>query len=162
MESRAKFLGHPVHQMLIVLPAGLFIVAAVLDVIDRFAPMPWIPLVTFWNLFLGIVTGLLAALFGVIDFTKIPRQTRARRVGLAHGAGNTLAMVLFGVAVYLRHNEQDVRATTAALALEIVAFAMLGVTAWLGGELVDRLGVGVDPGAHIDAPSSLRVKHLPR
>ena len=29
------------------------------------------------------------------------------------------------------------------------------VTGWLGGELVDRLGVGVDSGAHVDAPSSL-------
>jgi len=29
-------------------------------------------------------------------------------------------------------------------------------TGWLGGELVDRLAVGVDPGAHVDAPSSLR------
>jgi hypothetical protein len=29
-----------------------------------------------------------------------------------------------------------------------------GVTAWLGGELVDRLGVGVDPGAHLNAPNS--------
>ena len=29
------------------------------------------------------------------------------------------------------------------------------VTAWLGGELVDRLGVGVYDGAHLDAPSSL-------
>jgi len=29
------------------------------------------------------------------------------------------------------------------------------VTGWLGGELVDRLGVGVDPGANLDAPSSL-------
>jgi hypothetical protein len=29
------------------------------------------------------------------------------------------------------------------------------VTGWLGGELVDRLGVGVDDGAHLDAPSSL-------
>jgi hypothetical protein len=28
-------------------------------------------------------------------------------------------------------------------------------TGWLGGELVDRLAVGVDPGAHVDAPSSL-------
>jgi hypothetical protein len=28
-------------------------------------------------------------------------------------------------------------------------------TGWLGGELVDRLGVGVDRGAHLDAPSSL-------
>jgi uncharacterized membrane protein len=30
------------------------------------------------------------------------------------------------------------------------------VTGWLGGELVDRLSVGVDPGAHVDAPSSLK------
>jgi hypothetical protein len=29
------------------------------------------------------------------------------------------------------------------------------VTAWLGGELVERLGVGVDEGANLDAPSSL-------
>jgi hypothetical protein len=28
-------------------------------------------------------------------------------------------------------------------------------TGWLGGELVARLGVGVDDGAHLDAPSSL-------
>lgn len=35
------------------------------------------------------------------------------------------------------------------------------VTAWLGGELVVRLGVGVDPGAHVDAPSSLTEKEVP-
>jgi hypothetical protein len=29
------------------------------------------------------------------------------------------------------------------------------VTGWLGGELVDRLGVGVDRGAHLDSTSSL-------
>jgi hypothetical protein len=29
------------------------------------------------------------------------------------------------------------------------------VTGWLGGELVDRLGVGVDDGANLNAPSSL-------
>jgi hypothetical protein len=36
-----------------------------------------------------------------------------------------------------------------------VALALGTVAAWLGGELVDRLGVGVDDGAHLDAPSSL-------
>jgi hypothetical protein len=29
------------------------------------------------------------------------------------------------------------------------------VTGWLGGELVDRLGVGIDDGANLDAPNSL-------
>jgi hypothetical protein len=32
------------------------------------------------------------------------------------------------------------------------------VTGWLGGELVERLGVGVDEGAHLQAPSSLSGK----
>ena len=32
--------------------------------------------------------------------------------------------------------------------------------AWLGGELVDRLSVGVDDGAHVDAPSSLSRRHV--
>jgi hypothetical protein len=44
-----------------------------------------------------------------------------------------------------------------ALAL-ILSFAGAGLallTAWLGGELVDRLGIGVDDGANPDAPNSL-------
>jgi len=41
-----------------------------------------------------------------------------------------------------------------------VLFSCLGVglaliTGWLGGELVGRLGVGVDEGAHLNAPNSL-------
>jgi uncharacterized membrane protein len=161
MESRVKFLGHPVHQMMIVLPAGLFIVAAVSDLIDRFAHTSWIPTVSYWNLVLAIGTGLLAAVFGLADWSKIPRRTRARRVGAIHGSGNVLAMVLFAIAVWIRSQDATRAVDTLSLTLELVAFAMLAVTAWLGGELVDRLGVGVDPGAHADAPSSLRVKHLP-
>jgi uncharacterized membrane protein len=44
----------------------------------------------------------------------------------------------------------------AELALSFVGAALLLVTGWLGGELVDRLAVGVDDGAHVNAPSSLR------
>lgn len=161
MESRAKFLGHPVHQMLIVLPAGLFIVAAVLDLIDLFVEASWIPTVTYWNLMLGIATGLFAAIFGVADWSKIPSYTRARRVGALHGLGNVIAILLFAIAVYMRSDNEGLFADNVALALELVAFAILGVTAWLGGELVDRLGIGVDNGAHMDAPSSLRMKEIP-
>jgi hypothetical protein len=32
------------------------------------------------------------------------------------------------------------------------------VTAWLGGELVERLAIGVDEGANVDAPNSLSGK----
>jgi len=146
--------------MLVVLPAGLFIVAAVLDMIDPFVSWPWLATVTYWNIALGIGTAGLAAIFGAIDWTKIPQRTRAKRVATLHGAGNLIAVALFGAALAIRHDQLDYRSTIESLLLEIVAFALLGVTAWLGGELVDRLGVGVDEGANLDAPSSLRVKHI--
>lgn len=34
-------------------------------------------------------------------------------------------------------------------------------TGWLGGELVDRLGVGVHEGANVNAPSSLSHGEVP-
>ena len=160
MESRAKFLGHPVHQMLIPIPAGLFIVAALLDIVDVFVEASWIPTVTFWNIVIGIGAGLFAALFGLLDWAKIPAGTRAKRVGALHAVGNVFALTFFTVAVLLRGG--SAAAGWTPLALEVMALALLGVTAWLGGELVDRLGVGVADGAHLDAPSSLRTKRTDR
>jgi uncharacterized membrane protein len=162
MQSRVKVLGHPVHQMLIPIPAGLFIVGAILDVVQQFAETAWIPTVTYWNLMIGIGTALLAAIFGAADWANIPSGTRAKRIGAAHGIGNVLAVVVFGVAVAMRYDNVNHEVGPIALTLEVIGFLMLGVTAWLGGELVDRLGVGVDERAHLDAPSSLRSKHVPQ
>ena len=39
--------------------------------------------------------------------------------------------------------------------LALVGLGIALVTGWLGGELVTRLGVGIDPGAHLNAPNSL-------
>jgi uncharacterized membrane protein len=160
MESRVKLLGHPVHQMLIPLPAGLFIMGAILDIAGLFSSAAWIPTVSYWNIGLGVLTGALAALFGWADWSKIPGDTRAKRVGLLHGIGNAIALVLFAVAFALRMQETAHHPGPGALAIEVFSLLLLGVTAWLGGELVDRLGVGVDEGAHLNAPSSLREKHV--
>jgi len=48
-----------------------------------------------------------------------------------------------------------VHAALAAFA-SAATLALIGAFAgWLGGELVDRLGVGVAEGAHLNAPNSL-------
>jgi uncharacterized membrane protein len=160
MESRAKLLGHPVHQMLIPIPAGLFIVGALLDIVDIFVEASWIATVSFWNIALGSLAALAAALFGLIDWTKIPSGTRAKRIGTIHGIGNVVAVGLFATAIWIRADILQYQTNPISLALEIAAFVLLGVTAWLGGELVDRLGIGVDDGAHADAPNSLRAKRV--
>jgi uncharacterized membrane protein len=102
----------------------------------------------------GVVTGLLAAPFGAIDWFAIPNRTRAKRIGAIHGLGNVVVVLLFAASWLMRGNA-PAAPPQEALALSFIAAGMALITAWLGGELVDRLGVGVDDGAHLDAPSSL-------
>jgi hypothetical protein len=63
--------------------------------------------------------------------------------------------VLFFISWLVRTRSADHAVTTPMFVLEVVAVALSGVTAWLGGELVDRLGIGTDRDANPDAPGSL-------
>jgi len=155
MESRAKLLGHPIHPMVVVLPLGLFIAAVVFDVTYLWRGEATFATVAYWNIAAGVVTGLLAALFGLIDWLAIPWGTRAKRIGLLHGGLNLAVVVVFASVWSLRYSAGEVFPTTALVGLEVVALLTGAVAGWLGGELVDRLGVGVDEGANLDAPSSL-------
>jgi uncharacterized membrane protein len=155
MESRAKLLGHPIHPMLIVLPLGLFIGAVVFDAIYLWRGSTTLATVGFWNIVGGIIGGLLAAVFGLIDWLAIPAGTRAKRVGLMHAGSNVLAIVAFAIVCWLRYNAAQLETTTSLFAIEVVGLILGAIGGWLGGELVDRLGVGVDNGANLDAPSSL-------
>jgi uncharacterized membrane protein len=154
MKARARLFGHPIHQMLIVFPLGLLGASLAFDLAALGLDRRDLALVAYWLIVAGILSGLLAAVFGLIDWLAIPRGTRAKRIGLLHGAGNVVVVVLFAASWLLRRDAPELPEGT-AIALSAVAVALSLVTGWLGGELVDRLGVGVDDGAHLDAPSSL-------
>jgi uncharacterized membrane protein len=155
MESRAKILGHPVHPMLIVLPVGLFLMAVVSDIIYLITASSIFPVVSFINIAGGVIGGLLASIFGLIDYLAIPGGTRAKSIAATHGIGNVIVVVLFAISWLIRNGQDTVFPSTLALIFSFLGIIVATVTAWLGGELVDRLGVGVDPGAHLNAPSSL-------
>ena len=155
MESRAKLAGHPIHPMLIVLPLGLLIMAVVADVIYLTTGRLAFATVAYYNIAGGIISGLLAAVFGAIDWWAIPSGTRAKAIGLWHGLGNVVVLALFAASWWLRSASIDLTPSTVAFSLGGVGLLLGAVTGWLGGELVDRLGVGVDDGAHLNAPSSL-------
>jgi uncharacterized membrane protein len=154
MESRVKLFGHPIHPMLIPFPLGLLGMALVFDLISAANDNGSLARAAHYMIAAGIVTGLLAAVFGLIDWLAIPSGTRAKQIGIAHGLGNVLIVVLFAI-VWLLRRDKPSEASATALTIEVVAVLGALVTGWLGGELVDRLGVGVDRGAHLDAPSSL-------
>jgi uncharacterized membrane protein len=110
--------------------------------------------VAYWMIAAGIIGGLVAAPFGWIDWFAIPRRTRARSVGLWHGVGNVVVLLLFAASWLLRRDVPE-RPEAIAFVLSFAGAGLALLTGWLGGELVDRLGIGVDDGAHPNAPSSL-------
>lgn len=149
-----KILGHSVHPILIVFPLGLLATGVVFDVIHMIWGNPVFAVVAYWMIAAGIVGGLAAAPFGWIDWFGIPSGTRAKSIGLAHGLVNTVVLLIFAVSWYLRSGVPE-RPTMLASMLAIGGAAVALVGGWLGGELVERLGVGVHHGANADAPSSL-------
>jgi uncharacterized membrane protein len=155
MESKAKLFGHPIHPMLIVLPLGLFLMAVFSDIAYLVTGNATFAAVSYWDIGAGIAGGLLAAIFGLIDWWAIPSGTRAKSIGLYHGVSNVIVVGLFLISCLMRNGVEGYIPSTTASALIFAGIALGAVAGWLGGELVDRLGVGVDEGAHLDAPSSI-------
>ena len=157
MESRFKLLGHALHPMLIVFPLGLLGMAAIFDIIQISTGAGRWSEIAFWMIGAGIISGLIAAVPGFVDWLAIPSGTRAKAVGLLHGGGNVLVILLFAGSWLLRRDNAAAPEGT-AYGLSFAGFASALVTGWLGGELVERLGIGVDSGANVNAPSSLSGK----
>jgi uncharacterized membrane protein len=141
--------------MVIVFPLGLFVTGTLFDVIARFSDNAVFDQVGYWNIVAGIVGAVVAAVTGLLDWTAIPAGTRAKRIGLLHGAANSVVLLLFLASWLVRMDNVDHRAAAGSVVVEVLAVAISGVAAWFGGELVDRLGIGVDDDAHPDASSSL-------
>jgi uncharacterized membrane protein len=157
MESRAKLFGHAIHPYLIVFPLGLLSTAVVFDLIYLFSANSRWADISFWMMASGVIGGLLAAIFGLIDYLAIPKGTRAKFIGMWHGLGNLLVMGLFLVSLLLRY-DNPARPGTVAILLGFLGAGLALLTGWLGGELVERLGVGVDDGAHLNSPNSMSGK----
>ena len=154
MDSHVKILGHSAHQMMIVFPLGLLATSVVFDAIYYLTDNGTMAVVTYWLMAAGLIGGLIAAPLGLIDWLAIPAGTRAKAVGVTHALTNVAVLGAFAASWLIRHNNQQVP-TTSASVLSFGGAVLALVGGWLGGELVARLAVGVDDGAHLNSPSSL-------
>ena len=155
MEARAKLFGHPIHQMLIVFPLGLLATSFFFDIAYVMTRRAELAVTSDWMIIAGVCGGLLAAVFGLTDWLGIPSGTRAKTIGLWHGGGNVVVVGLFFASWFLRR-PQPSAPSDLTIILSAVGVGIALVTGWLGGELDNRLGVGVSEGAHVNAPSSLK------
>lgn len=90
----------------------------------------------------GIVAALLAAIPGFIDYLSLPNG-KTKTIAVWHMRINLAVVALFAFNLWLRRDA----APGAALPvwLSVVGIALLGVSGWLGGELVYVHGVAVEP-----------------
>src|SRR5262245_4857686 len=154
MESRAKLFGHAAHPIMIVFPLGLFATAMVFDAIGwATGNGTWLE-ASFRIIAAGVIGGMIAALFGLIDFQAIPWSTRAKRMGILDGLINVGVILLFG-ASWLTRWPSPSNPGRLPVMLSLAGALLMLMAGWLGGELVERLGVGVDDGANLNAPNSL-------
>jgi uncharacterized membrane protein len=155
MESKVKLLGHPIHPMLVMFPIALLSTAVLFDALYLMTGAGDFARFAFWSISVGLAVGLGAALFGLIDWLAVRPGTRAKRVGAWHGLGNVVVVLLFVVSWATRLGDLEYAPGILPFVLGLIGLGIALVTAWLGGELVYRLRIGVDDDAHVDAPSSL-------
>ncbi|HEY9856362.1 MAG TPA: DUF2231 domain-containing protein [Stenomitos sp.] len=145
MKSSVVVAKHPLHPMLIPFPIGAFVFALIGDLAYLgTANTFWYAFAT-WSIGIGVITGLLAAVPGLIDFlTVVPGE--ARRTASTHMILNVSIVAVFAINLALRAFST---ATTGAnhwltLALTIIADAALVYSGWLGGQLVYHYRIGIE------------------
>jgi uncharacterized membrane protein len=143
-KSTARILGHPIHPMLIPFPIVFLISALLTDLAYLRSGWATWAYASSWLIGAGIATALLAALAGFTDFFG-DRAIRQLRPAWYHMIGN-LAAVLISIAnflVHMRDGAAGIMPTGAILSGVVVL--LLAFNGWMGGELVFRHGVGVEP-----------------
>jgi uncharacterized membrane protein len=150
METRATVAEHPIHPMLIPFPIALWIFSLASDLIFVFGfGGPVWKDVALYTMIGGIIGGLAAAIPGYIDYRSLTDPVIIR-VAQLHMVMNVALVLLFTVNAGLRIlSGQE---AWLPLVLSVFGVAALGVSGWLGGELVYVQGVAVQPQPETPAP----------
>lgn len=144
MKSRASIKSHPIHPILVTFPIAFFFGSFVFDLLGWLREDPEL-----WNVgwmlnIAGVIGGLLAAVPGIIDYVNtIPPNSSAKERGKTHGIMNSCNVLLFAGVAYYRYGWTENESLV--LTAEAVGVVLLSVAGWLGGTLVYRNQIGVDP-----------------
>lgn len=138
--STAAFRGHPLHPAVVPMPIGMLSAAAASDLLGFATGDRFFRRASRWLIGGGIVSGVVAALLGIVEFTTI--RAARQPTGVAHGAGNATILAMSTASLVLRLRSGN-RLSLPAVALSAASAVALTVTGWLGGELSFRHRIGV-------------------
>ncbi len=140
--STVAIAGHPFHPLLVTFPIAFLTAALPTDLAYWFTEDAFWAKVSVWLIGAGIVTGLIAAVTGLLDFLRIER-VRQHSAGWLHMSGNVVALLLSSVNLAVRLADPAAAVLPIGLILSAIVAALLGVTGWYGAELIYRHKVAV-------------------
>ncbi|MET7683355.1 Rieske 2Fe-2S domain-containing protein [Streptomyces sp. NPDC005423] len=127
-----RWLGHPVHPLMVQVPLGTWLSAAVLDLWPGRSREAGV------LVGVGLAAAVPAALSGATDWAELhPQQMR---VGLVHAAANTLAVGLYTASLGCRVTGR----TKAGRAFGFLGMTAVGVGGMLGGHMAYRQAAGAN------------------
>jgi uncharacterized membrane protein len=141
--------GHPLHAVLTDVAVGGLTMAVFLDMIEASTGRKKVGKSADRALALGVAGTLVSAVTGAADWQHTVGESR--RIGFAHALINTSALGLFAASLAARGNKQR----GAGRMLALAGFSALLGGAFLGGDLVFRLRIGVD---HAPEDTDLQTK----
>lgn len=129
------WLGHPLHPVLVQVPVGAFVSAAILDL------LPGTRRASTTLVAVGVAGAAPAVAAGWLDWSQMTRDRR--RVGLVHAGANAVAVGLYAASLLARLGGRPARGK----ALGFAGLAVAGVGAYLGGHLAYAQGGGTNQAA---------------
>lgn len=140
------WLGHPLHVALTDVPIGAWTAAAVMDALDLGSEQPKLAASADAALAIGVAAAIPAAVTGIADWRHV--YGYPRRVGLIHATLNATGLLLQVASLALRLTGSRRQ----GVAISSMGYLATLSAAWLGGELVEEQGIGVDHTAFQSGP----------
>ena len=144
IKSRVTIMGHPIHPMLVHTPTTALIGLIASDIAFIITRDPFWAEAGFWLIAVGVIGGWLAAIVGFIDLISVV-EIRRKVVGWCH---SILAIALLALASFnwlIRFDDPGSTIIPWGVYISVLTGILLAVTANLGGHLVYRHAVGIDP-----------------
>jgi uncharacterized membrane protein len=133
---QTRFTPRSVHPVLVVFPIVLLAASVMFDLIGFTTGSPVWTTLAVWNIAFGVGLGVVASIFGILDYRAIPLGTRASRVGLVHALMNVMVLALFATSFLVRALNSSETVRLWALSASSVGLVLMLGAASLGSELL--------------------------
>lgn len=136
------------HSALVHFPIAFLLGAIVLDFYAWVRARNELKRVVYGLLIAGVVSGVVAALAGILAYITIPNHTQSAHDMMSrHIWLQVTAVALFAANALIRWRNNSGEVQTAARVIGMIAASVLIWGSSIGGEMVYRGGTGIDPKA---------------